>query len=175
MNTEDLEKQTPFVVFDSKPLNGLRGFVAVHLVLYHSLYYSVYSVTIYGAVMLIHNNNNMYIITYHSRSFLIVAKVVKHFRLLDARTFGQIWWFSLFFWVLPSWKIIIIGLRSKNISYLANLKYCPNTYLFGLKLLFCYRSKCPYFFCYLDFAWLLDMERRNSPVALYAVILVKQL
>ena len=80
MNTEDLEKQTPFVVFDSKPLNGLRGFVAVHLVLYHSLYYSVYSVTIYGAVMLIYNN--MYIITYHNRSFLIVAKVVKHLRLL---------------------------------------------------------------------------------------------
>ena len=51
MNMEELENQIPFVVFDSKPLNGLRGFVAVHLVLYHSLYYCVYSVSIYGAVI----------------------------------------------------------------------------------------------------------------------------
>ena len=51
MNMEELENQRPFVVFDSKPLNGLRGFVAVHLVLYHSLYYCVYSVSIYGAVI----------------------------------------------------------------------------------------------------------------------------
>ena len=48
---EVLENQSPFVVFDSKPLNGLRGLVAVHLVLYHSLYYCVYSVSIYGAVI----------------------------------------------------------------------------------------------------------------------------
>ena len=62
MNTEDLEKQNPFVVFDSKPLNGLRGFVALHLVVYHSLYYCVYNITIYGAVRLFYK----YIIINHT-------------------------------------------------------------------------------------------------------------
>ena len=51
MNMEELENQSPFVVFDSKPLNGLRGFVATHLVLFHSLFESVYNINIYGSVM----------------------------------------------------------------------------------------------------------------------------
>ena len=74
---EELENQSPFVVFDSKPLNGLRGFVALHLVVYHSLYYCVYNITIYGAVRLFYKYT-----TTDSRS---VAKVEKCFRLLDAR------------------------------------------------------------------------------------------
>ena len=51
MNTEDLEKQNAFIVFDSRPLNGLRGFVAMHIVLFHSLFDSVYNINIYGSVM----------------------------------------------------------------------------------------------------------------------------
>ena len=53
ISPEDLENQKPLISFDSKPLNGLRGFVATHLVIFHSLWYSEYNINIYGTVILI--------------------------------------------------------------------------------------------------------------------------
>ena len=53
ISPEYLENQKPLIGFDSKPLNGLRGFVATHLVIFHSLWYSEYNINIYGTVILI--------------------------------------------------------------------------------------------------------------------------
>ena len=55
ISPEDLENQKPLICFDSKPLNGLRGFVATYLVIFHSLWYSEYNINIYGTVIFIFN------------------------------------------------------------------------------------------------------------------------
>ena len=55
ISPEDLENQKPLIGFDSKPLNGLRGFVATYLVIFHSLWYSEYNIDIYGTVIFIFN------------------------------------------------------------------------------------------------------------------------
>ena len=36
--------------FDSKPLNGLRGLAALHILIFHSLWYTEYRIHIYGNV-----------------------------------------------------------------------------------------------------------------------------
>ena len=46
-----LEWSKDFSIFDSTPLNGLRGFVALHIVLFHSIQ-DVTLVNIYGDVNL---------------------------------------------------------------------------------------------------------------------------
>ena len=38
--------------FDSKPLNGLRGLAALHILIFHSLWYTEYKFHIYGNVSL---------------------------------------------------------------------------------------------------------------------------
>lgn len=36
--------------FDSKPLNGLRGLAALHILIFHSLWYTEHRIHIYGNV-----------------------------------------------------------------------------------------------------------------------------
>ena len=36
--------------FDSEPLNGLRGLAALHILIFHSLWYTEYRIHIYGNV-----------------------------------------------------------------------------------------------------------------------------
>ena len=41
------------IVFDSKPLNGLRGILSFHILVFHSLFYSDKNFNIYGQVRII--------------------------------------------------------------------------------------------------------------------------
>ena len=50
LDQENGKKPASSVLFDSKALNGLRGFAAFHICLLHVLNYSALDITIYAQV-----------------------------------------------------------------------------------------------------------------------------
>ena len=61
---------TEAISFDSSALHGLRGFAAVHLLIFHSLHYSVWGFETYGNVSIqcigIENHQDLiYLVNWH--------------------------------------------------------------------------------------------------------------
>ena len=82
------------VKFDSKPLNGLRGILSIHLVLFHSILFSQAKINTYGQVSM-----SMYI--QHSSYQLTGNRNVSDLTMLfclgsHAIVFLAIWFFSNF-------------------------------------------------------------------------------
>ena len=48
--TPVVQQQAEVLHFDSKPLNGLRGLAALHILIFHSLWYTEHKIHIYGNV-----------------------------------------------------------------------------------------------------------------------------
>ena len=46
---------------DTTALNGLRGFAALHVLLYHALQQSLFQFIIYGSVSLLFSNSDTYL------------------------------------------------------------------------------------------------------------------
>ena len=55
--TPVVQQQAEVLHFDSKPLNGLRGLAALHILIFHSLWYTEHRIHIYGNVRFCFSEN----------------------------------------------------------------------------------------------------------------------
>ena len=93
VNTEEGggEKPTSATRFDTKALNGLRGFAAFHICVFHVLHYSTVKINVYAAVRYFltvnqcHGRNSLKFetITGSYAAFLFALRILVHPRIRE--------------------------------------------------------------------------------------------
>ena len=74
--TPVVQQQAEVLHFDSKPLNGLRGLAALHILIFHSLWYTEHRIHIYGNVRFCFSENIIFLRLYFSGSNAPVLSLI---------------------------------------------------------------------------------------------------